>query len=76
MNNILSIAKDYLLNSDSEISFYEVLNHLNELGYTLSEFEVNEVFKLVNDIALEISMVRSMKFWWETKKHNRLMYGI
>lgn len=76
MNNILSIAKDYLLNSDSEIDFFQTLAYLNSIGYELSEYETNELYKMVSDIALEISMVRSLHSWWMVKQHNKLCYGI
>ncbi len=73
---VLDIARNYLLNSDAEIDFYKTLNHLNQLGYSLTEYEVDELYKMISDIQYELGMVQSLRFWWETRKHNRLCYGI
>ena len=73
---VLDIARNYLLNSDEEIDFFRTLNHLNQLGYSLTEYETNELYKMISDIQYELSMIQSLRFWWKTKEHNRLMYGI
>lgn len=74
--NALTVARNYLLSNDEEIDFYKTLNHLNSLGYELSEYETNELYKMISDIQYELSMVQSLRFWWKTREYNRLVYGI
>lgn len=75
MNKTVQMAYDYLM-GEGEIDLFAVLDYLNSQGVYPSCAEKDEIALMVDSILTELDLVRSLKLLWDTKRYNRLVYGL
>lgn len=72
---VLTMAYDYLM-SGGDVDLFSVIKHLQANSINPNQSEIDDISLTVDLINIELNMVRSLKLPWDTRRYNRLAYGI